>query len=99
MSSPIHDFLLPRLATLVNQAVAQGMPRDAVVAVLIDIVTSPRFDTAVPDPKADDPANPNWDRGADSVPLVGGSAATSDHRLGDRHEADFIQPNTWFRPT
>lgn len=99
MASPIHDFLLPRIAALVNEAVGQGMPRDATVAVLIDIVTSPAFDTALPDPHADDPVQPAWERGSDSVPLVGGSAVRQPRRLGERHEADFIRPNTWFNPT
>lgn len=51
-ASPVHNYLLPRLTGLVNEAVATGIERDVAVAVLIDLVTSPEFDTAAPDPKA-----------------------------------------------
>ena len=50
-----HDYLLPRVAALIEDAVAQGISRDIVVAVLIDLVTSSTFDTAVPDPADDLP--------------------------------------------
>jgi hypothetical protein len=51
--APARGFLLPRLTALVNEAEASGIPRDVAVAVLIDLVTSPGFDTAEPDPHAD----------------------------------------------
>jgi hypothetical protein len=52
-NSPARDFLLPRLTALVNEVEASGLAREVAVAVLIDLVTSPGFDTAAPDPKAD----------------------------------------------
>ena len=51
--TPIHTYLRPRITELVRGAVAQGMARDAVVAVVIDIITSPDFDTAAPSPTDD----------------------------------------------
>ena len=38
--TPMHDFLLPRITALVDEAVAQGFARDIVVAVIIDIITA-----------------------------------------------------------
>ena len=49
-NTPLHDFTRPRVIALLNDACGLGFPRDAVVAVLIDIVTAPDFDTAAPDP-------------------------------------------------
>jgi hypothetical protein len=57
--TPIHTYLRPRIADLVRGAVAQGMARDAVVAVAIDIITSADFDTATPTPTTD--IHPGWD--------------------------------------
>jgi hypothetical protein len=48
--TPIHTYLRPRITDLVRGAMAQGMDRDTVVAVVIDIITSPEFDTAAPSP-------------------------------------------------
>jgi hypothetical protein len=50
-----RDYLLPRVAALIDDAVAQGIARDVAVAVLIDLITSTTFDTAAPDPAEDLP--------------------------------------------
>ena len=42
--APLHDWLLPRIEALLHEAEAAGYARDVVVAVLIDLVTSPPFD-------------------------------------------------------
>jgi hypothetical protein len=57
MSSGLHahDYLLPRVAALLDDAVAHDIPRDVAVAVLIDLITSSTFDTAAPDPVEDSP--------------------------------------------
>ena len=90
--SPARDFLLPRLAALLDDAVAQGFARDVAVAVLIDLVTSPRFDTAAPDPLADSAPHPDYIRGADPVVLVGGHAALPPVPIDAQDEADFVKP-------
>jgi hypothetical protein len=46
--TPLHNWLRPRLAALVQDAVAAGFGREAVVAVLGDLVTAAPFDTAPP---------------------------------------------------
>jgi hypothetical protein len=51
--TPIHTYLRPRITELVRGALAQGMAQDAVVAVVIDIIASPAFDTAAPGPTDD----------------------------------------------
>ena len=94
-NSPAHDFLLPRLQAMVNEAVATGIPRDVAVAVLIDLVTSPRFDTALPDPRQDDAPPVHWDRGPDSVVLVNGISPTGPTPADARDEADFVKPIGW----
>ena len=60
--SPVHDFLLPRLLTLLDEAVAMGTERDVAVAVMIDLVTSPRFDTAAPNRLDDSAPHTIWQR-------------------------------------
>ena len=97
--SPVHDFMLPRLTALVNEAVATGIARDVAVAVLIDLVTSPRFDTAAPDPAGDSEPHNLWNRGPDSVVLVGGSSPTGPRPLDAQDEADFVKPLSPFAPT
>jgi hypothetical protein len=89
--SPARDFLLPRLTALVREAVAAGVARDVAVAVLIDLVTSPGFDTAVPDPKADSDPRDLWRRDASSVVLVAGRASEP-LPIGATDEADFVRP-------
>ena len=47
MSTPVHDWILPRLDALVAEGVKNGMDRQVIVAVLTDIVEGPRYNTAV----------------------------------------------------
>jgi hypothetical protein len=91
-SAPVHDFMLPRLTALINEVVGTGVARDVAVAVLIDLVTSPRFDTAAPDPMADSAPHTMWERGPDSVVLVGGSSPGGPVPPGAHDEADFVAP-------
>ena len=63
---------MPRLTALVNEATAAGITRDVAVAVLIDLITSPKFDTAAPDPLADSAPHADYRRGPDNVVLVNG---------------------------
>ena len=48
---PIHDWLRPRLRTLVNDAERDGVDQQTVIAVLIDQITGPGFNDPSPDPK------------------------------------------------
>ena len=93
--TPIHDFARPRIMALMDQAVAEGFPRDAVVAVLIDIVTAPDFDTAAPEPMTDAEPHPDYERSGDVV-LVDNQAVTPPHPPGERDEADFVKRIDWF---
>ncbi len=95
--TPAHEFLLPRLTALVNEAVAVGHHREVAVAVLIDLVTSPGFDTAAPDPHADSEPHALWQRGPDSVVLVAGTPIAA--ARGRRDEADFVKPFGWGEPS
>jgi hypothetical protein len=90
--SPVHDFLLPRLTALINETVATGTTREIAVAVMIDLITSPRFDTAMPDPEADSAPHADWDRAPDSPLLVGGRIPIGARPIGAQDEADFIRP-------
>lgn len=96
--SPARDFLLPRLTALVNEAEASGILRDVVVAVLIDLVTSPGFDTAVPDPHADSEPRTLWKRNQDSIVLVAGHS-NQPLPIDARDEADFVKPIGWLEPS
>ncbi|HEX3575958.1 MAG TPA: hypothetical protein VHU42_15260 [Rhodopila sp.] len=89
--APARDYLRPRLTALVNDAVAAGIAREVAVAVLIDLVTSPEFDTAAPDPTADSTPHTLWNRGSDSIVLVSGRASPP-LSVDARDEADFIKP-------
>jgi hypothetical protein len=94
-NTPAHDFLAPRLAELVANAVSQGLDRDVVVAVLIDLITKPPFTTdescaepeeemgQAPGPSADDPV------------LVGGVSVAAPREIGDQDVADFTRNPTW----
>jgi hypothetical protein len=93
---PAHDFLLPRLAALIEEAVAAGIERDVAVAVLIDLVTSSRFDTAAPDSTADADPRPGWERKPDDPVLIAGQNPAAPP-LGAQDEADFVKPFNWFR--
>ncbi len=97
--TPVHDFLLPHVTALVQQAMAEATPggvaKDVVVAVLIDILTSPRFDTAATPPDADSAPHDTIKPAADVV-LVGGASVVPPHQIGSQDEADFIKPVDWF---
>jgi len=41
--TPLHDWLRPRLTELIRQAERAGFKRDAVIAVLTDLITAPPF--------------------------------------------------------
>jgi hypothetical protein len=97
-NAPARDYLLPRLTALVTEAEASGIAREVAVAVLIDLVTSPGFDTAAPDPKADSEPRNLWQHGANSVALVPGLANLPD-AVDARDEADFVKPFGWFEPS
>jgi len=97
--APAHDFLLPRLTALLDETVARGIAREVAVAVMIDLVTSPQFDTAAPDPTADSAPHPVWNRGPDSVVLVNGVSPQGPHNPAAQDEADFIKPIPWFGPS
>ena len=97
-NSPARDFLLPRLNALVQEAVGRGITRDVAVAVLIDLVTSPVFDTAAPDPKDDSAPHPMWTRDADSVVLVHGVSVKGPTPADAQDEADFVKPLGWSTP-
>jgi hypothetical protein len=43
MSTPVHDWVLPRLNALIAEAAANGMEREVVVAVITDIVEGPGY--------------------------------------------------------
>ena len=95
--SPAHDFLLPRLTRLVNDAVATGIERDVAVAVLIDLITSSLFDTAAPHQTADSEPRPGWVRGPDAPVLVDGLSLNAPPAIGAQDEADFVRPFNWLR--
>jgi hypothetical protein len=89
--APAHDFLLPRVTALLKEAVATGIERQVAVAVLIDIITSPRFDTAAPDPKADSEPHPDYQRQPGMV-LVHGMVPAAPLPIDAQDEADFVKP-------
>jgi hypothetical protein len=46
--TPVHDWLRPRLAELVQQAEGAGSDRDTVIAVLSDLIDSAPFNQTEP---------------------------------------------------
>jgi hypothetical protein len=94
-----RDFLLPRLTALVDDAAANGIARDVAVAVLIDLITSPRFDTAAPSPRADSEPHPDYQRGPDSMVLVNGVVSAGSLPIDAQDEADFVKPIGIFSPS
>lgn len=96
--SPVHDYLLPRLTALVDETVATGVARDVAVAVLIDLITSPGFDTAAPDPRPDTEPHDLWRHGPGDVVLTPGLPNVP-LPLDARDEADFVKPIGWFGET
>jgi hypothetical protein len=45
--TPIRDWMLPKLAALIVDAEAQGFNRDAIIAVITDIIEGPEYNTAI----------------------------------------------------
>lgn len=58
-STPVHEWLRPRLLALVEAAERAGMARPVVVAVILDIIGSAPFDQAPPPQTTALPAGPN----------------------------------------
>jgi hypothetical protein len=47
MSTPVHDWVLPRLDALIAEGVRNGMDREVIVAVITDIIEGPGYNDAV----------------------------------------------------
>ncbi len=47
MTTPVHDWVLPRLNALIAEAAKNGMDRQVVIAVITDIVEGPGYNDAV----------------------------------------------------
>ena len=47
-ATPVHEWVLPRLAALVCDAEKAGFDRATVVAVVTDLITAPPFNDAGP---------------------------------------------------
>lgn len=78
---------------------ATGIAQDVAVAMLIDIVTSSRFDDTSTDLKADSESHPDYQRGPDPLVLVHGTAPLDPGPPDARDEADFVKPIGWLRPS
>jgi hypothetical protein len=96
---PAREFLLPRLTVLVDEAVAVGIAREVAVAVLIDLITLPSFDTAAPDPLDDSAPHPLWERDSQSVVLVHGVSPQGPTPPDAQDQSDFLKPLNWLNPT
>jgi hypothetical protein len=96
-STPAHDFLLPRLTALIDDAVARGFARQVAVAVLIDLITAPGFNTDAVDPKADSEPHADYLRLRGEPPMVSGVVPTGPPEIGAQDEADFVRPIGWDR--
>jgi hypothetical protein len=95
--TPARDFLQPRLSMLVDEAVASGFARQVAVAVLIDLITAPDFNTDAPDARVDSAPHPDYDRSANDPTLIGGVAIGGPPAIGQQDEADFVRPLRWDR--
>lgn len=95
--TPARDFLLPRLTAIVDDAMAHGFARPVVVTVLIDLMTAPGLDTAVPDPKADSAPHPDYQRLPGAPPSIDGVVVGAPAAIGAQDEADFLLPPRWDR--
>ena|ERR1700712_1128155 len=51
VGTPIHDWVRPRLDNLLAEAIGKGMDRDAVVAVMTNIVEGPDYNNGVAPPE------------------------------------------------
>ena len=78
--TPLHDFMLPHLERLVQDAEAAGFGRAPAVAVIMDIMMCPSFNTAPL------PAEPVGEPAPAVPPVTGEHAAPS---LGP---TEWIQP-------
>ena len=96
--SPVRDFVLPRLIALVKETMATGVSREVAVAVLIDLVTSPQFDTAAPDPMSDSAPHSDYQREPGMV-LVHGMVPLGPLPIDAQDEADFVKPIGWSTPS
>jgi hypothetical protein len=47
MSTPVRDWILPRLDALIAEGVKNGMDRQVIVAVITDIVEGPSYNDVV----------------------------------------------------
>ena len=47
MTTPVRDWVLPRLDALIAEGVKNGMDRQVIVAVITDIVEGPGYNDAV----------------------------------------------------
>jgi hypothetical protein len=47
MPTPVHHWIVPRLDALIADGVKNGMNREVLVAVLIDIIQGPGYNDAV----------------------------------------------------
>lgn len=93
--TPVHDFIHPRVAALIAEARANGITKEIAVAVLIDIVTAPEFDTAAPDPRDDSAPHADYDRPPGFPVLVNGTVPVNAPSIGVQAEDDFIRPLTF----
>jgi hypothetical protein len=50
-ATPLHDWLRPRLFSLVRDAEQAGFERGAVIAVMTDLITMPPFNDADASPE------------------------------------------------
>lgn len=55
-ATPLHDWLMPRLEALLEDARRAGFERQTAVAVVIDLIESPRFNKPAPPSGAPIPA-------------------------------------------
>ncbi|HXA25265.1 MAG TPA: hypothetical protein VNW90_23520 [Acetobacteraceae bacterium] len=53
-ATPMHDWLSPRLLSLVREAEQAGFDRAAVVAAITDLITMPPFNDTVVPPEDDE---------------------------------------------
>jgi hypothetical protein len=67
MSTPIHDWVSPRLDAMLADAVKAGMDRQIVVAVMTDIIASSAYNEAVTPPE-DPVLNPVSDIEHEAIP-------------------------------
>ncbi len=47
-ATPLHDWMMPRLEALLEEALKAGFERQTAVAVIIDLIESSRFNKPAP---------------------------------------------------